>query len=168
MEKSESPAFGTLSARFYEERSLEKRNEFLLTEEEADAFCGFHVAEPYEDRLLRWSEGCSHLALNLDQAEYRFVLELAPIRKDLDSCILDFYFNDSKLTRWTVNSSYGVVSGVISKDDFADSDYQIFGFVCLPMARGLKAAKDRRSLGLPLLSIRFELIEKEDETGIPA
>lgn len=121
-----------------------------------ELIAGFHLPETDGEVSFRWSRGVGMIECNLPRRDGTLVIETGSRRGDPSGCLLDLYFNETKITDRKCSGSNGEISVKISAESFRPSMTQVIMTVSRPIPASGISNGDRRVLGLPVVAIRFD------------
>jgi hypothetical protein len=127
---------------------------WTIQEFPVDRLAGFHYQEVWQNRVFRWSLPTAGLRLPLPPGGGRVVLDTGALRGDAPMD-LRVFIDGRQMPAHSVQTANGLVTLAIPPEPHRECDSLVF-WTCSPLEPSKRGQRDRRRLGLPLVSVTIQ------------
>ena len=112
---------------------------------------GFYALEIYEGQPFRWSSAVAAFRVTLNPEDYQGTIQLHKVRPIVPETELSLFANTTPIQEVTHDPVAGTLCFTVAKQAWSEVREQWLIVLCTPLV----SLNDRRSLGLPIISVSF-------------
>lgn len=132
------------------------QSEYFPEQMDSHQIVGFYPIESYQGKRFRWSSPISAVRVNLDPASYALTIHLQRVRHLVPEKELSIFWGQTRIQSVTFDPEKYTLHCIISKNILETSEEDWLIFLCIPWNIPGVHRKDKRKLGIPVVSIHFD------------
>jgi hypothetical protein len=129
---------------------------YNIEEIDRNALFGFHALESYQGTRFCWTSPVAALKISLEPDDYAVTVQLYPARYLVPDKELSVFLNQMPIQSVVYDQVEHTLNFSLSKNALIHSEQQWLLFLCIPWTLQDVRLTDKRLLGIPLISVRFE------------